>query len=118
MENVSLAAAFAAGLLSFGFGWTRCIGPILAAILAVAAAQESVGHGIRLLATYSLGLAVPFVATSLAIDQFFAAFDRIRRHFRLIDVTSGGLLVAVGVLIFTNRLTIIAQYLNPYLPVY
>lgn len=104
--------------VAFAFGWTPCIGPILAAILAVAASQESVGQGVRLLAAYSLGLGIPFIATSLAINQFFAAFARIRRHYHAIEIASGALLVAVGVLIFTNRFTIIAQYLSPYLPTY
>jgi cytochrome c-type biogenesis protein len=104
--------------IAFAFGWTPCIGPILAAILAVAAAQDSVGQGVKLLAVYSLGLGLPFIATSLAINQFFAASARIRRHYHAIEVVSGVLLVVVGVLIFTNRLTIIANYLSPYFPTF
>jgi cytochrome c-type biogenesis protein len=104
--------------IAFAFGWTPCIGPILAAILAVAATQESVGEGVKLLAVYSAGLGVPFIATSLAINKFFAASARIRKHYHMIEVVSGVLLVVVGVLIFTNRFTIIAQYLTPYLPTY
>jgi len=104
--------------LAFAFGWTPCIGPILAAILAVAAAQETVAQGVRLLAVYSLGLGLPFLATALAIDRFFAAFARIRRHYHAIEITSGVLLVAIGVLILTNRFTVIAQYLSPYLPTF
>jgi cytochrome c-type biogenesis protein len=104
--------------IAFAFGWTPCIGPILAAILAIAAAQESVWQGVKLLAVYSLGLGVPFIATSLAINQFFAASARLRRHYHAIEVVSGVLLVVVGVLIFTNRFTIIAQYLSPYLPTF
>lgn len=104
--------------VAFAFGWTPCIGPVLAAILTVAAAQESVGRGVELLAVYSLGLGVPFIATSLAINQFFAAFARIRRHYQAVEIASGALLVAVGVLILTSRLTIIARYLSPYLPTY
>ena len=104
--------------VAFAFGWTPCIGPILAAILAVAAAQDSVGQGVRLLAVYSAGLGVPFIATSLAINKFFTASARLRRHYHTIEVVSGVLLVVVGVLIFTNRFTIIAGFLTPFLPVY
>ena len=104
--------------IAFAFGWTPCIGPILAAILAVAAAQESVGQGVKLLAVYSLGLGVPFIATALAINQFFAASARIRKYYHTIEVVSGVLLVIVGALIFTNKFTIIAQYLSPYLPTF
>lgn len=104
--------------IAFAFGWTPCIGPILAAILAVAAAQESVMQGVKLLAVYSLGLGVPFIATSLAINKFFAASARIRKHYHTIEVVSGVFLVVIGVLIFTNRLTIIAQYLTPYFPTF
>ena len=114
------AGFFGAMLLgiAFAFGWTPCVGPILAAILAVAAAQESVGQGVKLLAVYSLGLGVPFIATSLAINKFFAASARIRKHYHAIEVVSGVLLVVVGVLIFTNRFTIIAQYLSQFLPTF
>jgi cytochrome c-type biogenesis protein len=104
--------------MAFAFGWTPCLGPILAGILAVAATQETVGDGVRLLFVYSLGLGVPFFATALAINRFFAAFARIRRHYHKIELVSGGLLVAIGLLIFTNRFTVLAQWLTPYLPVY
>jgi cytochrome c-type biogenesis protein len=104
--------------IAFAFGWTPCIGPILAGILAIAAGQDTVGSGVRLLGAYSLGLGVPFFATALAINRFFDAFARIRRHYHAIELTSGALLVVIGVLIFTNRFTIIAQWLTPYLPVY
>jgi cytochrome c-type biogenesis protein len=104
--------------MAFAFGWTPCLGPILAGILAVAASQDTIGHGVRLLAAYSMGLGVPFFATALAINRFFAALARIRRHYHKVEVVSGALLVAIGVLIFTDRFTIIAQWLTPYLPVY
>ena len=116
-KPASLFGAMLVGI-AFAFGWTPCIGPILAAILFVAGAQETVRQGIILLAVYSAGLAIPFIATSLAINHFFAAFARIRRHYKAIEMTSGALLIVIGVLIFTGRLTIIAQYLTPYLPVY
>ncbi len=104
--------------IAFAFGWTPCIGPILAAILAIAATQGSVAEGVKLLAVYSLGLGVPFIATSLAINRFLRASARIRRHYHAIELVSGGLLVAVGLLIFTNRFTIIAQYPSPILPTF
>jgi cytochrome c-type biogenesis protein len=121
MQTSGKPAGFFGAMLvgiAFAFGWTPCIGPILAAILAVAATQDSVGEGVKLLAVYSAGLGVPFIATSLAINKFFAASARIRKHYHTIEVVSGVLLVAVGVLIFTNRFTIIAQFLTPYLPTY
>jgi len=104
--------------IAFAFGWTPCIGPILAAILTVAAGEETVGEGIRLLAVYSAGLAIPFLMTSMAINSFFTAFAKIRRHYQTIEIVSGVLMVIVGILIFTNRFTIIAQWLTPYLPVF
>jgi cytochrome c-type biogenesis protein len=104
--------------IAFAFGWTPCIGPILGAILVVAGSQDTIGEGVRLLAVYSLGLGIPFLVTSLAVNQFFSAFAQIRRYYHAIEVASGLLLVAIGVLVFTNRLTLIAQWLTPYLPVY
>jgi cytochrome c-type biogenesis protein len=110
-----VVGAFFVGL-AFAFGWTPCIGPILAGILAIAGAQETVGQGVRLLAVYSLGLGIPFLLTALAINQFFAASARIRKHYHAIEVVSGLLLCVIGVLIFTNQFTVIARYLSPYLP--
>ncbi|HEX2443665.1 MAG TPA: cytochrome c biogenesis protein CcdA [Vicinamibacterales bacterium] len=104
--------------IAFAFGWTPCIGPILGGILAIAGSRDSVGEGVQLLAVYSLGLGIPFLLTSLAVDRFFAATAKIRRYYHAIEVTSGALLVAIGVLIFTNQFTIIARYLEPYLPTY
>jgi len=104
--------------MAFAFGWTPCLGPILAGILFVAGSKETVGEGVRLLTAYSLGLGVPFFATAVAMNRFFTAMGRIRRHYHKIELVSGALLVIIGVLIFTNKFTIIAQWLTPYLPVY
>jgi cytochrome c-type biogenesis protein len=104
--------------VAFAFGWTPCIGPILAGILVVAGSQETIGKGVLLLVVYSLGLGLPFVLTSLAIDRFFSVAAAIRRHYHAIELSSGGLLVAIGLLIFTGQLTVIVRYLEPYLPVF
>jgi len=103
---------------AFAFGWTPCLGPILAGILAVGASRDTVGDAVQLLATYSLGLGVPFLATGLAINKFFGAMAKIRRYYHTIELVSCALLVVIGLLIFTNRFTVIAQWLSPYLPVY
>lgn len=112
-----LVGAFVVGL-AFAFGWTPCIGPILAGILAVAGSKDTVAEGVQLLAVYSLGLGVPFLLTAVAINHFFAAFARIRRHYHAIEVVSGLLLVLIGVLIFTDQFTLIARWLTPYLPTF
>ena len=104
--------------VAFAFGWTPCIGPILGGILAIAGSKNSVGEGITLLAVYSLGLGIPFLLTSLAINQFFGAAKRIRRYYHAIELVSGALLIAIGVLIISGQLTIITRYLQPYLPSY
>src|SRR5205085_7323296 len=104
--------------VAFAFGWTPCIGPILGGILAIAGSKDSVWEGVTLLAVYSLGLGIPFLITSLAINQFFAAAKKIRRYYHAIELTSGALLVAIGVLIVTGQLTIITRFLQPYLPVF
>ncbi|MBI4478114.1 MAG: cytochrome c biogenesis protein CcdA [Acidobacteria bacterium] len=116
-KPATLAGAVLVGV-AFAFGWTPCIGPILAGILAIAGSQETIGQGVRLLTAYSLGLGVPFLATALMIDRFFIAFARIRRYYHAIEITSGALLVVIGVLIFTNRFAIIAGFLSPYLPTF
>jgi cytochrome c-type biogenesis protein len=104
--------------IAFAFGWSPCIGPILGGILALAASKDTVWEGTQLLAVYSVGLGIPFLLTSIAINQFFAVTKRIRKYYHAIELVSGGLLVAIGVLIFTNQFTIIVRYLQPYLPSY
>jgi cytochrome c-type biogenesis protein len=113
----SLMGAVMVGM-AFGFGWTPCIGPILSGILVLAGSQETVSQGVVLLAVYSMGLGIPFLLTSLAINQFFAASGRIRRHYHKIEIASGALLVGIGVLLFTDQMTVIVRYLTPYLPTY
>lgn len=107
----SAAGAFVIGF-AFAFGWTPCIGPILAAILALAAAEETVLKGVVLLAVYSAGLAVPFLLTSLGIDRFLAFYGRFRRHLHAVEVVSGVLLIAIGVLILTRHFTLLSGYLS------
>jgi cytochrome c-type biogenesis protein len=103
---------------AFAFAWTPCIGPILGGIIGLASSRESVGEGMQMLAAYSLGLGVPFLLTSLAIDRFFGAAARIRKHYRTIELISGGLLILVGLLVFFDQFTLIAKYLTPYLPTF
>jgi cytochrome c-type biogenesis protein len=102
--------------VAFAFGWTPCIGPILGGILAIAGSKNSVAEGVILLAVYSLGLGIPFLLTSLAINQFFGAAKRIRKHYHAIELASGALLIVIGLLIVTGQLTIITRFLQPYLP--
>ena len=101
---------------AFAFAWTPCIGPILGGILGLAASRDSVSEGMQMLAMYSLGLGVPFLLTSVAINQFFSAAAKIRRYYRAIELVSGGLLVVVGLLIAFDQFSLIVQYLEPYLP--
>jgi cytochrome c-type biogenesis protein len=103
---------------AFAFAWTPCIGPILGGIIGLASSRESVGEGMQMLAAYSLGLGVPFLLTSMAIDRFFSAAARIRKHYRAIELISGGLLIVVGLLVFFDQFTLIAKYLTPYLPTF
>jgi cytochrome c-type biogenesis protein len=89
---------------AFAFGWTPCIGPILAGVLAIAATRETIGEGVFLLACYSAGLAIPFLITALGIGSFLKFYQRFRRHLHTVEVFSGVLLIAVGGLVFMNRL--------------
>ncbi|MBZ5706929.1 MAG: cytochrome c biogenesis protein CcdA [Acidobacteriia bacterium] len=107
----TVGGAFLIGF-AFAFGWTPCVGPILAVILGFAAAQDSVTKGILLLAVYSLGLAVPFLLTSLGIERFLKFYSRFRAHMHAVEVASGALLIALGVLLVIGRFTIISNYLS------
>jgi cytochrome c-type biogenesis protein len=90
---------------AFAFGWTPCIGPILASVLAIAATKETVWQGVFLLACYSAGLAIPFLITALGIGGFLKFYTKFRRHLHTVEVFSGVLLLVIGALIYTNRLT-------------
>ncbi len=110
-----MGRAFVAGIL-FAFGWTPCVGPILAGILALAATAETLNRGVLLLAVYSLGLGVPFILSAAFLSGFLSLFKGVKRYLRQVEVASGVLLVLVGVLIFTDKLAWISSrlpFLNP-----
>jgi cytochrome c-type biogenesis protein len=110
-----LLGSFLVGI-GFAAGWTPCIGPILSAIFAVAATSESPWSGMVLFVAYSVGLAIPFLLTSLGINTFLKHFGRLKRHMRVVSIVTGIFLIVTGLLIFTNSLGIIAGYLNSLIP--
>jgi cytochrome c-type biogenesis protein len=90
---------------AFAFGWTPCIGPILATVLALAAASDTIARGVLLLAVYSAGLAIPFLLTALGISQFMVFYKNFRKYLHAVELFSGALLLFVGGLVFVNKLT-------------
>lgn len=98
--------------IAFAAGWTPCIGPILAGILAVAATEEKVYQGILLLLVYSLGLGVPFFLSALAMHRFMALFNRFKKYIRVCEIITGILLMVVGVLIYGNWLSRLSGYVS------
>jgi cytochrome c-type biogenesis protein len=98
---------FAIGM-TFAAGWTPCIGPILGSILLYAGAKGSAVYGIKLLSVYSLGLAMPFFISSLAINSFLSYSKKFQKYMRIIMIISGILLMAFGIILLTNRLKDIA----------
>jgi len=103
--------AFVIGF-AFAFGWTPCLGPILSAILLIASQEDKVVRGILLLAVYSLGLAVPFLMTSLLMERFLKFYSRFRSHMHALEVASGGLMIALGILLVIGRFTLISSWLS------
>ncbi|MCG6882368.1 MAG: cytochrome c biogenesis protein CcdA [Silicimonas sp.] len=116
-SNLGYVGAYVMGL-AFAFGWTPCVGPVLAAILFTAAGQESSGQGATLLFFYGLGMTLPFVAASLFIGPFMGWMARFRRHLGLIEKLMGVLLIIFGVLIATETINIIAQWMLDTFPVF
>jgi cytochrome c-type biogenesis protein len=102
--------------MAFGAGWTPCIGPVLGAILGLAATAQDLGRGMLLLAAYSAGLAVPFLVAALALDAFLEWFQRFRRYLPWVMRVSGILLVFVGVLMVTGEFTRLAGWLQQFTP--
>jgi len=114
-QPASLAGAYIVGL-AFAFGWTPCVGPVLAAILFTAGAQETASQGALLLAAYALGICVPFVLAAVFATPFLGLMRRLRRHMGLVEKTMGVLLVLTGVLFITNAMSVIAYWMLEYVP--
>jgi cytochrome c-type biogenesis protein len=114
-KPVGLWGAYVMGL-AFAFGWTPCIGPVLAAILAVAGSEQSVAEGALLLAAYSAGLGIPFLLAALAMKPFVALLKRMRSRFSLVEKTMGGLLVLTGIAFLTGWITNMSFWLLETFP--
>lgn len=110
-----LVGAYVLGL-AFAFGWTPCIGPVLAAVLAVAGSADSVGTGGLLLAVYALGLGVPFLIAAAASGPFIRFMHRFKRHLGTVEKTMGAFLVVTGVLFLTGQMTAMSFWLLETFP--
>jgi cytochrome c-type biogenesis protein len=103
--------AFVIGF-AFAFGWTPCLGPVLSSVLTIAAEQNTLAKGIFLLAIYSLGLAVPFLLTSLLMERFLKFYSRFRSYMHGLEVAGGGVMIALGILLVIGRFTLISNWLS------
>lgn len=119
LENkpTGLAGSYILGL-AFAFGWTPCVGPILASVLMVATSGDSIGYGISLLTVYAAGLGIPFLAAAFAIKPFMKFLSRFKSQMRKIELTIGGLLIITGIAIFTGDLAEAANWLLETFPVF
>lgn len=116
-SNLGYVGAYVIGL-AFAFGWTPCVGPVLAAILFTAAGQATAGQGAMLLFFYGLGMTLPFIVAAAFIGPFMRWMSRFRRHLGTIEKLMGVLLIVFGVLIATNSINIIAQWMLETFPVF
>jgi cytochrome c-type biogenesis protein len=114
-QPVGLWGAYVMGL-AFAFGWTPCIGPVLAAILAVAASEQTVAKGAGLLAVYSLGLGIPFIAAAFALDAFLGVFAKMRSKFGAIEKVMGAFLVLTGIAFLTGWINSLGFWLLEMFP--
>lgn len=114
-KNLSYAGSFVIGL-AFAFGWTPCVGPVLAAILFTAAGQEAAQEGAMLLFFYGLGMTLPFVIAALFTKNFLNWAQKFRKHLGLVEKLMGLFLVVFGILIATNSVSIIAQWMLEHIP--
>ncbi len=115
-KPAGLLGAFVIGL-AFAFGWTPCIGPVLATILTVAAQSDSLAYGTSLLFVYAAGIGVPFLIAAVAAGPFLGWMRRFRRHLRKVEMSIGGLLVLTGLLFVFNYFEIIGFYLIESFPI-
>lgn len=98
--------------VTFAFGWTPCVGPILGMILTLAGTYGEVQTGVLLLLVYSLGLAIPFFLMALAFDKFYGWYKRVFPYTKFINLLTGALLLFVGILLFTDRFGMLALFFN------
>jgi len=119
LENkpAGLIGAYVLGL-AFAFGWTPCVGPILASVLMVAASGDSIGYGVSLLSVYAAGIGIPFLIAAFAVKPFMAFMTKFRRHMHKVEIAVGLLLVVTGVVIFTGDINLIANWLLETFPVF
>ena len=115
-SNVNLWGAYVMGL-AFAFGWTPCIGPILAAILAVAGTEQSVARGAFLLAVYSAGMGIPFILAAFAMKPFVNFLKRMKSRFGMVEKAMGGLLVLTGIAFLTGGIEMMAFWMLETFPV-
>jgi cytochrome c-type biogenesis protein len=115
VQGTSLAGAYLIGL-AFAFGWTPCIGPVLATVLTLAANEASVTTGVKLLFVYSLGLGIPFILAAVAIRPFLSFMHRFRRHLGMVEKIMGLILVLTGVMFLTGSLNWFGQWLIENVP--
>ena len=114
-KPAGLAGAYVMGL-AFAFGWTPCVGPVLAAILFVASAEDTAMRGATLLALYSLGIGIPFIIAGLFASRFIGWASRFKKHMHTVERVMGGLLVLTGILFITGQMSRIAQWLLDTFP--
>jgi cytochrome c-type biogenesis protein len=114
-KSASLAGAYLMGL-AFAFGWTPCIGPVLATVLTLAANEASLGAGVRLLLVYSLGLGIPFILAAVAIGPFIGFLRHFRRHLGRVEKAMGLLLVVAGILMLTGLLNSFGTWMLDNVP--
>ena len=119
LENkpTGLAGSYILGL-AFAFGWTPCVGPILASVLMVATSGDSIGYGISLLTVYAAGLGIPFLVAAFAVKPFMKFLSRFKSQMRKIELTIGGLLIITGIAIFTGDLAETANWLLETFPLF
>src|SRR3984885_5964617 len=114
-KPVGLWGAYVMGL-AFAFGWTPCIGPILAAILSIAAAEATVAKGAGLLAVYSAGLGIPFLIAAFMVERFSALFSRMKAHLATVERAMGVLLVVTGIAFLTGAVSNVSVWLLETFP--
>jgi cytochrome c-type biogenesis protein len=99
---------------AFAFGWSPCVGPLLAGILTLAGSRETVAQGMLLLAVYSAGLGLPFILAALAVESFLDLFRRFRRFLHWVEIAAGVLLIGIGLVMLTGGMMRVASWFSAF----